>query len=150
MAKTKWEVPYIENDSSYRTSKSMASKLRRHNRRILNPEKYAGWKFTLLHIEKHSEKERVKKKMQQYQKMIKRNNKGKGRPSYLDTKEFREAFSGILPYIKNGGGEDGTLSYSEVAKRLGISVRTLKRYMYDDVVDTANPPAPSIIKSDGQ
>jgi len=47
-----------------------------------------------------------------------------GRPR-LDTREgFKEAFATLLPYLRAGD-----VSQGEAARELGVSVRSLKRYL---------------------
>lgn len=52
-----------------------------------------------------------------------------GRPR-LDTKEgFKEAFATLLPHLRVGD-----ISQGEAARELGMSVRSLKRYVKEEIV----------------
>ena len=47
-----------------------------------------------------------------------------GRPRLYATGQFIKAFSEVLPHL-----ESGVISQNEAAKVMGISVRSLKRYL---------------------
>jgi len=57
------------------------------------------------------------------------NKRRGGRPRLYDTGEFIKAVCEVLPHLRGNG-----MSQNEVARTLGISVRSLKRYMHKEGV----------------